>query len=135
MLNSSVTEYTYDALLDVYCGGVLPETKTERDLAVVQAAAAYTLVGALTEAIERDGSHRAYFDIDLPLVGVLAVMERTGTALDCERLAELGESTQAELDELKVRVIELAGEEFNLDSPKQLSHILFEVLGLSLIHI
>ncbi|HIW76574.1 MULTISPECIES: DNA polymerase I [Gordonibacter] len=130
VLNSSVTEYTYDALLDVYCGGVLPETKTERDLAVVQAAAAYTLVGALTEAIERDGSHRAYFDIDLPLVGVLAVMERTGTALDCERLAELGESTQAELDELKVRVIELAGEEFNLDSPKQLSHILFEVLGL-----
>ena len=130
VLNSSVTEYSFDALLDAYCGGVLPETKDEAGLAAVQAAAARALVEPLSQAIERDGSHRAYFDIDLPLVGVLAVMERTGAALDCDQLADLGASTQIELDDLRGRIVEMAGEEFNLDSPKQLAHILFEVLGL-----
>ena len=130
VLNSSVSEYSYDALLDAYCGGVLPETKDEAASAAVQAAAARMLVDPLTEALERDDSARAYFDIDLPLVSALAIVERTGAAVDCDRLAELGATTQAELDELRLRVIEMAGEEFNLDSPKQLSHILFEVLGL-----
>lgn len=130
VLNSSVTEYSYDALLDAYCGGVLPEAKTEAESAILQAAAARALVEPLTEALERDGSRGAYFDIDLPLVAVLAIMERTGAAVDCDRLAELGASTQLELDELSGRIYEAAGETFNLDSPKQLSHILFEVLGL-----
>ncbi len=131
VLNSSVAEYSYDALLDAYCGGTLPEAKDDAGLAAVRAAAARALVGPLTEAIERDGSRRAYFDIDLPLVAVLAVMERTGAAVDCDRLAELGASTQVELDDLRGRVFAMAGEEFNLDSPKQLSRILFDVLGLT----
>ena len=130
VLNSSVSEYTYDALLDAYIGGTLPEAKTDEQRACGQAAAARALVGPLTEALEREGSARAYFDIDLPLVAVLAVMERTGAALDTKRLAQLGESTGAELDGLRAQIIELAGEEFNVDSPKQLGHILFEVLGL-----
>ncbi len=130
VLNSSVSEYSYDALLDAYCGGVLPESKTEADRAVMQAAAARSLVDPLTQALERDESSKAYFDIDLPLVGVLAIMERTGTALDVARLADLGAITQTELDEISERIFEMAGETFNLDSPKQLSHILFEVLGL-----
>lgn len=130
VLNSSVMEYSYDALLDAYCGGVLPDVKTERESAVVQAAASRVLVQPLTEALDRDGSRVPYFDIDLPLVGVLAIMERTGAAIDTQRLASLGASTQIELDELKARIYDIAGETFNLDSPKQLSHILFEVLGL-----
>lgn len=130
VLNSSVSEYSFDALLDAYCGGVLPEAKTEAEGAIMQAAAARALVGPLTEALERDGSRGAYFDIDLPLVGVLAIMERTGAAIDVTRLAELGLATQTELDELSAHIFNVAGETFNLDSPKQLSHILFEVLGL-----
>ena len=130
VLNSSVSEYSYDALLDAYCGGVMPEAKADADRAVVQAAAARALVGPLKDALERDGSMRAYAEIDAPLVAVLAIMERTGAAVDCERLDALGQGTQAELDELSARIFELAGETFNLDSPKQLSRILFEVLGL-----
>ena len=130
VLNSSVSEYSYDALLDAYCGGVLPEAKDEAGSAAAQAAAARMLVKPLTDALGRDESKRAYFDIDLPLVAVLAIVERTGAAVDCDRLAELGATTQAELDELRARIVEMAGEEFNLDSPKQLGHILFEVLGL-----
>lgn len=131
VLNSSVSEYSFDALLDAYCGGVLPEAEGEAERAAVQAAAARLLVGPLTEALERDGSRAAYFDIDLPLVAVLALVERTGAAIDAERLAKLGQTTQAELDELSQRIFDSAGERFNLDSPKQLSHILFEVLGLT----
>ena len=66
--------------------------------------AARQLVEPLTQALERDGSTRAYFDIDLPLVAVLSIMERTGTALDCDRLAELGASTEDELAGLAARM-------------------------------
>ena len=130
VLNSSVSEYSYDALLDAYCGGSLPETKTDEERAAVCAAAARQLVEPLTLALKRDESERAYFDIDLPLVAVLAIMERTGAALDCERLTELGKQTESELCGLREGIYGMAGEPFNLDSPKQLSHILFEVLGL-----
>ncbi len=130
VLNSSVGEYSYNALMDAYQGGVLPEAKTEAALVAMQAASARILVEPLTEALKRDESSQAYFDIDLPLVPILAIMERTGTALDYERLEALGTSTQVELDVLKQQVYAMAGEEFNLDSPLQLSRILFEVLGL-----
>ena len=130
VLNSSVSEYTYDVLLDTYMGGVLPEAKTEEQRATAQAVAARALVGPLTRALEDEGSERAYFDIDLPLVAVLAIMERTGAAIDVERLAQLGASTGEEIEGLRTQIFELAGQEFNVDSPKQLGHILFEVLGL-----
>ena len=130
VLNSSVSEYTYDVLLDTYMGGVLPVAKTEEQRACAQAAAARTLVGPLTRALEDEGSERAYFDIDLPLVAVLAIMERTGAAIDVERLAQLGASTGEEIEGLRAQIFELAGQEFNVDSPKQLGHILCEVLEL-----
>lgn len=131
VLNSSVSQYTYDVLLDAYCEGVLPETKDEASRAAAQAAAARVLVAPLTEGLERDGSTRPYFDIDLPLVAVLTIVERTGALVDCDRLAQLGKSTQEELDDLSARIFDMAGEEFNIDSPKQLSRILFEELGLT----
>jgi DNA polymerase-1 len=58
-------------------------------------------------------------------------MERTGAAIDVPALERIALSTQAELDLLHEKIINLAGEDFNIDSPKQLSHILFEVLGLT----
>ena len=130
VLNSSVAKHTVEALMEAYMGGALPEAKGERDRVAVQAAAARALVEPLKAALEKDGSAKAYFDIDLPLVGVLACMERTGAAIDTAKLAALGETTQAELDVLSERIYEAAGEQFNIDSPKQLAHILFEVVGL-----
>ena len=56
-------------------------------------------------------------------------MERTGAVIDVAHLDEIGERTQGDVDALRARIIELAGEEFNVDSPKQLGHILFEVLA------
>lgn len=54
----------------------------------------------MEEALKKDGSWDAYADIDLPLVGVLAVMERVGAAIDVERLEALGREAQAEVDGL-----------------------------------
>ena len=89
------------------------------------------LVGPLRRALEADGTLDAYERIDVPLVAVLAIIERTGAAIDTDRLEALGRETGASVDELRARIIELAGEDFNVDSPKQLGHILFEVIGLT----
>ncbi len=130
VLDSSAASYGIAALLDAYLSLSLPETDDVRTRAADEAVASRLLVDVLSRALEEDGSARVYFDIDLPLVGVLAAMERTGAPLDVARMAELGASTQVEIDELRARIVELAGEDFNVDSPKQLSHILFEVLEL-----
>ena len=130
VLDSSVSEYSYDVLLDRYVGGVLPEASDAPQAAVAQAAAAFALAGPLQAALEADGGHKPYFGIDLPLVGVLCLMERVGAAIDFAHLKRIGESTQADLSELRSQIFAIAGEEFNLDSPKQLAAILFEKLGL-----
>ena len=129
VLDSSRARYALAQLVEDYCG-VLPEAAGDVRTAV-HAAAARHLVKPLKKALAEDGSERAYFDIDLPLAGVLACMERTGAAIDVEALGALGASTQAELDALSAQIIELAGEPFNIDSPKQLAHILFEVMGFA----
>lgn len=73
---------------------------------------------------------RILHDIELPLLPILAEMERTGIYLDVEELKIEGEILVKELDDLKKRIYEQAGEEFNLNSPKQLSVILYEKLAL-----
>ncbi|MGM0914443.1 MAG: DNA polymerase I [Pseudomonadota bacterium] len=64
--------------------------------------------------------------IELPLVPVLSRMERTGVALDPQRLHDQSRELEGRINELEVRAHELAGREFNLGSPKQLGQILFE---------
>ncbi|MBQ9953932.1 MAG: DNA polymerase I [Eggerthellaceae bacterium] len=130
VLNSSVAHYSIAQLIDAYCGAVLPEVEDGDGRTALHAAAARHLVEPLEKALEADGSDRAYYDIDLPLVGVLACMERAGAAVDVEVLSDLGSRTQVQLDQVAARIFELAGETFNIDSPKQLAHILFEVIGL-----
>lgn len=73
---------------------------------------------------------RLFFDIELPLLPILAKMERTGIYLDVEKLKGLGETLSVDLEHLRKQIIQAAGEEFNLNSPKQLSEILFTKLGL-----
>ena len=130
VLNSSINAYTYDSLMEAMADAVLPEAKDDAERAKIQATAARMLQPLLEKALEADGTLDAYRNIDLPLVGVLTVMERTGAALDVPRLQELGRTAQVELDALTAQAYELAGEEFNIGSPKQLAHILFEVLEL-----
>ena len=132
ILNSSSSDYSLEELLARYCGGSLPasEEASAPEMLALRAAACQMAAPMLLEKIKEDENTAAYFDIDLPLVPVLTILERTGAAIDVPRLQKLGVFSQAQLDKLTDRIYELAGETFNIDSPKQLGHILFEVLGL-----
>lgn len=122
---------TLNALMERYAGAVLPDEKDPQKQVALQAAAIGALVDPLAQELEKEGARKVYDDIDLPLVGVLACMERTGAALDVGHLKALNESTGAEVDRLRAAIYASAGHEFNVDSPKQLSEVLFNELGLT----
>lgn len=122
---------TLNALMERYAGAVLPDEKDPQKQVALQAAAIGALVGPLAQELEKEGARKVYDDIDLPLVGVLACMERTGAALDVDHLKALNESAGAEVDRLRAAIYASAGHEFNVDSPKQLSEVLFDELGLT----
>jgi len=83
----------------------------------------------LFSKIKEDGLERVYFDIEMPLFHVLAYMEEAGVKIDTERLRQLSKELERELDGIQKRIYFLAGEEFNINSPKQLSKVLFQSLG------
>jgi len=85
---------------------------------------------SLSGRLEQDGLVDLYREIELPLVRVLADMERTGIRLDVEVLHKLASEFGDQIDALQKSIFELAGAEFNLNSPKQLAVVLFERLGL-----
>jgi DNA polymerase I len=70
-------------------------------------------------------------EVELPLVEVLAAMEREGLKLDAERLAEVGAGFGERIETLQAEIFELAGEEFTIGSPQQVGQVLFEKLGLT----
>ncbi len=84
--------------------------------------------------LEAEASLSEVFErIELPLLNVLSTIERNGALIDCKLLGEQSVEITQRLDELQKQAFELAGEEFNLGSTKQLGHILFEKLGLPVI--
>ena len=130
VVDSSVGDYGAKAVVERYAPWDIPATDSVAERAVIRACAALTLADTMESELLAHGAREVYETIDAPLQAVLVEMERTGVALDASRLAALSRESHAELDELKSQIIGLAGEEFNPDSPVQLSHILFEVLGL-----
>lgn len=76
---------------------------------------------------------RLYYEVELPLVKVLADMEMTGVAVEPRILCSMSEETGQQIDGLVQDIYQLAGEEFNINSPKQLSDILFNKMGLPVI--
>jgi DNA polymerase-1 len=94
---------------------------------------ALQLCDHLRKALVDDRLARLYADVDLPLVEVLAALEGHGVRLDLGVLSELAGSMHAERKRAEARVLELAGEAFNLNSPSQLGAILFEKLKLPVV--
>lgn len=80
--------------------------------------------------LEKDGMAELLRQIELPLVTVLARMQRDGFAVDVGRLTEFGDSLTGQIEELRRRIYLLAGEEFNINSTQQLGAVLFDKLGL-----
>jgi len=85
---------------------------------------------ALTERLEEQGSVTLFRDVEMPLVPVLAEIERNGFLLDVDKLHGLSKELERELDRMMETIAALAGGEFNINSPKQLAAVLFERLGL-----
>jgi DNA polymerase I len=81
-------------------------------------------------ALQEAGLHALYQDVERPLIGVLARMERHGIRVDPVRLGEFSRELEVHLERTTREIYGLAGEEFNIGSPKQLAHILFEKLKL-----
>jgi DNA polymerase I len=88
------------------------------------------LVLRLAGKVDVSPFEELYRTLDLPLVPVLADMERTGVRIDSEQLARMSERMLAEIDRLTAEIHALAGHEFNINSPQQLGKVLFEELGL-----
>ncbi len=91
-----------------------------------------SLVSRLAELLKPEQDPeiaKIYREIEEPLIPVLLAMEQTGIELDSDFLAELSVGVTAELEQLQSKIFDLAGEEFNLQSPKQMGVILFEKLG------
>ena len=93
-------------------------------------AAVEALYGVLKEDIEKENMHALLYEIELPLCAVLAEMERAGVAVDGAELERFGADMAARCAEKEKTIYDMAGEEFNINSPKQLGHILFEKLDI-----
>ncbi|MGA9063549.1 MAG: DNA polymerase I [Terracidiphilus sp.] len=94
------------------------------------AAAIHALVPTLREEADKAGVSRVYADIDLPLTPVLYRMEQAGVRIDTGVLEGLSKRFSAEIERVGERIFELAGQRFNINSPKQLAVVLFTNLGL-----
>jgi DNA polymerase-1 len=93
----------------------------------------YRLKKILEKEIADKGLDELFYKVEMPLTEVLAIMERNGVSLDTQFLAELSAEMEKKLEKLTKKIYELAGEEFNINSPKQLSAILFDKLKLPVI--
>lgn len=90
----------------------------------------YRLHGILEKELKEKHLMDLFFKVEMPLVKVLADMEREGVGIDIAYMKKLSEKTDKRLNEVKEKIYELGGEEFNINSPKQVQHILFEKLSL-----
>jgi len=105
----------------------------ERDAAaalVLRAQATLELAGALEQDLDKRESVALLRELELPLVDVLAKMERTGIAADGEHFAAMSATLHGEVKAAEQAAYAVAGREFNLGSPKQLQALLFDELGL-----
>lgn len=108
-------------------GEELPEAVT---CACYMAYVAYKASGVLKERLEKEGMLKLYREMEMPLIYSLYHMEQAGVRVDKEQLKQYGEQLEGKIVTLEQEVYELAGERFNINSPKQLGEILFERMQL-----
>jgi DNA polymerase-1 len=113
-------QLTFDGLGDESAG----------DTSMLQARAVLDLAAALDQELEDRGGARLLTDVELPLVHVLAAMERTGIAVDSDQLESLEAEFAGEVKKAADEAFEVIGKEINLGSPKQLQVVLFDELNM-----
>ena len=108
------------------------ETEEEKinELETAKSFMLYKLKNALEEQLIQTNALELFNNIEMPLVPVLASMEYEGVYVDKQELIEFGKKLQEKIEELTKEIYKLAGQEFNINSTKQLGEVLFEKLGL-----
>ena len=147
LLNPLKNEYPYEDLAKDYASLMIPsradllgklsvekafeEKQTEFvKYACYQAYVAFAAKQAVEEDLKASEMLSLYQEVEMPLVYTLADMEKEGIAIDAAALKEYGEKLAVRIKELETQTYDAAGEEFNINSPKQLGVILFEKLAL-----
>jgi len=100
------------------------------DYACEDADVTYQLWNVLKDKLDEDELTEIAKELEFPLIRVLAHMEKEGVSVDVEMLEQFSEELTKDLDELEKKIFEITGDEFNLNSPKQLGEVLFDKLGL-----
>ena len=150
ILNSNINKYTIEYLANEYINFDIAEylSNTEEtgveqitlfdnadepkeDKTYIYAYAIYKLYNVLTQKMEEAGSIDLFNKIEMPLTEVLANMQYEGIYIDKQELLDFGKELQEKIDILTQEIYELTGEEFNINSTKQLGEILFEKLKLT----
>lgn len=138
LLDSDRSEFDEAYLSDTYLQMALPAARGAEGAgedapapAARTAALTLALVAPLREFMARENAANVFDGIEMPLVPVLAKMERAGMLVDPDRLHSLSEGLATQISEVERSIRDLAGDEtFNIGSPMQLSHVLFDVMGL-----
>ena len=138
LLDSDRSEFDEAYLADTYLQMALPAARGAEGAgedapapAARTAALTLALVMPLRECMARENAANVFDGIEMPLVPVLAKMERAGMLVDPDRLHSLSEGLATQIAEVERSIRDLAGDEtFNIGSPMQLSHVLFDVMGL-----
>lgn len=138
LLDSDRSEFDEAYLADTYLQMALPAARGAEGAgedapapATRTAALTLALVAPLRECMARENAANVFDGIEMPLVPVLAKMERAGMLVDPDRLHSLSEGLATQITEVERSIRDLAGDEtFNIGSPMQLSHVLFDVMGL-----
>lgn len=138
LLDSDRSEFDETYLADTYLQMALPAARGAEGAvedapapAARTAALTLALVAPLRDRMTRENAVNVFDGIEMPLVPVLAKMERAGMLVDPDRLRSLSEGLATQITEVERSIRDLAGDEtFNIGSPMQLSHVLFDVMGL-----
>jgi DNA polymerase-1 len=142
LVDPAKNEYTIEKLASEYFGTVIekPEVKqlsllddveTDRSEYLAKCAVALGVLNErIGDKIKENGQEKLYNEVELPLVTVLAHLEINGFLVDDNQLKEFADKLGEKIDALTNEIYMLAGEEFNINSPKQLGVILFEKLEL-----
>ncbi|HIX63018.1 MAG TPA: DNA polymerase I [Candidatus Mediterraneibacter colneyensis] len=130
LLNPLKSDYDYEDVAREHLGILIDEKKSDAEKACYEAYTAYASVPVLKEKLESEGMDRLYSEIEMPLVFTLFDMEQAGVKVEAEALKAYGDQLGERIAELEKEIYEMAGEEFNINSPKQLGVILFDKLGM-----
>jgi DNA polymerase I len=109
----------------------IPEPEALSEHIVRKAIVLASLEGKLRDELMENQQYELFHDLEMPLSLILADMESTGIKVDVDRLKRMNEELAAKLMMLESKIHTLAGEHFNINSPKQLGSVLFDKLGLS----